>query len=418
MKDKALRKYIYVLVLILAAFVVYEMTKKQPVSWVPTFINSDKNPYGTYIVYDLLDNVFDKKNIKESRRPIPNELGYISDSEGEGNQVNTQQRTSYLFISETFGKISLSNINKLSAEIKINETDVNSLFKFVESGNNVFIAAEGISELLLDSLNIEQKVDRKSVDSICVLANFKGQEYPFSNIGNSIVYFKTDSCSFPLKVLGYTKNEKKATFIRISFGKGYFYLHAVPVAFSNLELLNLDKYKFAFHCLSYLPKNNNVIWDEYLKQGRIGERSSFRVIWNHPALLYSYYILLLAAILFMIFRAKRMQRIIPVIDPPRNSSLDFLDTLSNLYYKKDAYESIIDKRHSYFLDIVRSRYNLSTEDISEDFKTNLSLKSGVDKQVIDDLFAIHSKILSTYDIGNKTFLSYSEKLEEFYRKMK
>jgi len=421
MKDKKIRKYFIFIAMLLVLMVIVEMNKKTPVDWTPTFINTDKNPYGTYICYNLLTDVFPGSNIRETRYPITNELKY---SEGKKETYSyhdndsAQNQTSYIFISRNFGTNSELHGYQPSSP-KVDKLDVENLLNFVQSGNNVFISAESMPSYLLDTLKLKIHKQWSSADSAYVFNDLTQKEFSLRGIQGSQHYMTVkDSSDIEMRVLAHSKKLNRIIFIKIKYGQGYIYLHSMPVAFSNVELLKLHKYDFAFACLSYLPKSDNIIWDEYLKQGRMGQYSSFRVVWDHPALLYAYYIALLGALLFILFRAKRTQRIIPVAEPPKNSSVEFMDTISNLYYKKQAYLSIVRKRHNYLLEIIRSHYFMQTENIDEAFKETLSMKSGVKKEVIDDIFGIYDSINPHYNITNSMLLKYNEKLEEFYKEMK
>lgn len=433
MKDKKLIKYYVIIAVLFIGLIIVEANKKNPVDWTPTFINTDKNPYGTYIIFDLLKDVFPNKNIHVSRLPIFNELEYVFDDEdyvyieddGQEEENNDTGidivQESYLFINKEFGvSSSLPIFDDRVGNFGVDKLDIRNLLAFVEYGNNVFISAENITPLLLDTLGLKMKTNWASADSIFVFNDLNNKEYRFSSTTGAVYSLeKADSSKIQMAVLAESKREHKPVFVKIKRGKGYIYLHTIPVAFSNIELLNLKKYEFAFACLSHLPRENSIIWDEYQKQGRIGEYSTFRVIWNHPAMLWAYYIALATGLLFMLFRSKRMQRIIPVIEPPKNTSLEFLDTLSNLYYQKQAYESIVDKRHNYFLDLVRNRYYLNTETIDNEFMQNLSVKSGVEFDIIENIFELHKNAVRSHNsISNSLLLKYNEKLEEFYRKMK
>ncbi len=139
---------------------------------------------------------------------------------------------------------------------------------------------------------------------------------------------------------------------------------------------------------------------------------------SNPPLRIALYIILGGLLLFMIFRAKRTQRIIPVIKPPVNSSLEFLNTLSNLYYKKRDFHTIVEKRHAYFLDYIRKHYYMSTENIDNEFINVLSAKSGSDKDKLSELFLIYKDVSTLAFMPNESFLKYNSLLEEFYRTVK
>lgn len=232
-----------------------------------------------------------------------------------------------------------------------------------------------------------------------------------------LVTLNTDSCLYPVRVLA-TNNKKDTVFIDVKYGKGHIFLHTIPAAFTNLYMLQTRKYDFGFRSLSYLPKDNKILWDEYQKQGVSENTSEFRVILANPSLRTGLYIILAGLLLFIIFRAKRTQRIIPVIKPPVNSSLEFLGTISNLYYRKKDFTTIAAKRHAYFLDFIRKHYYMTTENIDGEFTSRLSAKSGMDKDKLNELFSLHKDLVILPYVSNEMFLKYNSLLEEFYKNVK
>jgi hypothetical protein len=257
----------------------------------------------------------------------------------------------------------------------------------------------------------------QSSDTVFSLVDSPGRKYSFGSIYAQTKLTSGVNNRLSVRALGFS-SAWDTVFVEVKYGKGHFYLHTVPSAFANINLLNTDKYDFAFRSLSYLPKTSKVIWDEYQKQGPVGEDSEFRVILESTPLRIAFYIIISGLLLLMIFRAKRMQRAIPVIDPPVNSSLEFLDTISNLYYRKKDFKNIVEKRHAYFLDFIRKNYYLSTENINDEFITVLSLKSGLEKEKLNELFQLCGDITVLPYISNDILLKYSSLLEEFYKKAK
>jgi hypothetical protein len=207
-------------------------------------------------------------------------------------------------------------------------------------------------------------------------------------------------------------------FIDVKYGKGHLYLHTVPSAFANVNMLQNEKYDFGFRCLSYLPENSKVIWDEYQKQGTSGEDGEFQMMLNNPPLRIALYIILVGFLLFMLFRSKRIQRAIPIIKPPVNSSLEFMDTISNLYYRKRDFRTILLKRHAFFLDFIRKRYFMLTEVIDNEFVNILSAKSTMDRDKLNELFGIYKDLSTLAFIEVEPFIRYNSLLEEFYKTVK
>ncbi|MFV0417610.1 MAG: DUF4350 domain-containing protein [Dysgonomonas sp.] len=461
MKDKKTTILIVAIVILVIGLSFAKSKAPKPVDWKPTFINTKTAPYGTYITYQSLGELFDIKNIRSTRVPIYNNLKksnskylyYEDNTENinyEGNQYDYQDSDDYI---EDSDSVELVNTDSIDYKEKYNEVDslctnydpsawfldleniadttsyifINTRFSldkldleylldFAGLGNNVFISTEVFDPKLMDTLKIKSDINYYAKDTIYTLTDYPQREY---NIGNlyGLVTLNTDSCLYPVRVLA-TNNKKDTVFIDVKYGKGHIFLHTIPAAFTNLYMLQTRKYDFGFRSLSYLPKDNKILWDEYQKQGVSENTSEFRVILANPSLRTGLYIILAGLLLFIIFRAKRTQRIIPVIKPPVNSSLEFLGTISNLYYRKKDFTTIAAKRHAYFLDFIRKHYYMTTENIDGEFTSRLSAKSGMDKDKLNELFSLHKDLVILPYVSNEMFLKYNSLLEEFYKNVK
>jgi hypothetical protein len=78
----------------------------------------------------------------------------------------------------------------------------------------------------------------------------------------------------------------------------------------------------------------------------------------------------------MIFNAKRKQRVVPIIKPLTNTTVDFTKTIGNLYFQEGDHQNIIDKKIIYFLEKIRNEYLIETTTLDDNFIKKLQLKSG------------------------------------------
>ena len=378
---------VVIFIVTIAIFFILPWEESQEVIWRKTFINTDKNPNGAYIVYSFLDDIFDGK-VRSTRQTVYSNL-----------ENNKDDNYAYLFVNVDF---------------EISEADSDYLIDFLSRGNNVFISAEMFrNDFLEEQLGISVVSNRNFNDSVFVMADYPEKEYYYTTVYD---YFDADSCKFPYKVLA-DNRLGGIMFLKVKFNDGYLYLHSNPLVFANQNLLNIEKYDFAFRCLSYLPRNNNVIWDEFQKQGLPGDTSRFRVILASLPLRIALYLALISGLLYILFASKRVQRIIPEMKPPVNSSVEFLETLGNLYYRKRDYLTIARKRQAYFLDFIRKNYYLSTENIDDEFIMRLHEKSGVDLEIIKELFSGYRYLVET-ESNADSFTKYNKTLENFYFKTK
>ncbi len=404
---KSYRNFLLLITGLFIVFVLVEYYKPEPVDWTKTFINKDKSPFGTYILYNQLPVVFRGKRISPVREPIYNQLNknYFNpefEENSEAQEAITNDILNYVFINSSFRADSL---------------DINHLLRFAEKGNQVFIAANSIQAQLLDTLNIQVNRNFKFSSKDSVVLRFANRNLKdIAKIPERVVeyYFTvTDSSgNGDLQSLA-SIDSAKVVFTRVTFGKGLFYLCSVPELFSNFYLLKKKSENLAFYALSYLPVSE-VYWDEYQKQGAIGEDSILRAVLENKSLKWAYYLVIASVFLFILFEAKRKQRIIPVIEPPLNSTLEFTRTLGNLYLSKSDHKNIAVKKITYFYEYLREHYRITVSEINEALIETIASKSGSDKNLVDDIFRMINYVQYNNSITEKNLLDLNILLERFY----
>jgi hypothetical protein len=371
--DKTLKLYIVLLVLLIAAIVVIDSNRPKPIDWSPTFSLKDKIPYGLF--------VFDWE-IKSLLK---------------GQKIQRFTTTPYEYFNSKFDYDSLVNNYRIKGTFlnvsKIAEFDKQSIAEictFVNHGNNAFISSEMIPNDLLDSLNLKMESEFKYSDSIYNwVANKKlgNQKYKITEGVNNNYFSKIDTLN--TTVLGYQNGDStRVNFIKVNYKTGTFYLHTQPVAFTNFHLLKGNHHEYAEKVLSYIPKGE-VFWCVKDQTGAMISDSPMRYILSQPALKWAWYIFLIGMLVFIFFNAKRNQRVVPIIKPLANTTVDFTKTIGNLYYQEGDHNNIIDKKIIYFLEKIRNEYLVETNRLDDDFIKKLHHKSGKD---LDDIKNIVSLI--------------------------
>ena len=117
-----------------------------------------------------------------------------------------------------------------------------------------------------------------------------------------------------------------------------------------------DNADYVANAFSYLG-DKDVYWDNYKKSGLVVINSPMRFILNQESLRWAYYLGMIGLLIFVVFKAKREQRIIPVIKPLENSSIEFAKAVGGLYYEHRDFTDLIFKKINYFLEHIRSHYS-------------------------------------------------------------
>ncbi len=378
---------------LLIVYCVIQYNRPRPVDWKPTYLNTDKIPYGTYILYHQLNDIFPGAAIHSSRQAVYNTLA-----------ENKYVPGSYILV---------------AYRVNIDQDDYDELINYIKKGNAVFIASFYVSKFLRDTLklkiNSEQTLSltKKTKVSFTNPALNPAQTYTFDRQTGGQYFSKFDTSR--AVVLG--KNQyNHSNFIRYQFGKGYLYLMPSPDYFINYNLLKPEESNYAAKALSYLPAKGEIIWDEYASAGaEDAEGSPMRVFLSHPELRWAYFIALFSLLFFVLYEMKRRQRIIPVADPLQNTTVDFVKVVGQLYYQQRNNLNIASKKVTFFLEHIRSRYQLKTNVLDQGLIQDLINKSGTDADLINRIFKYIGFVQTGKKITDQELIQLNYLTEQFYK---
>lgn len=356
MLDKRSKKVLWIFGIALLGIVITELVRPKPIDWRASYIATDKIPFGGFVLFEETASLFKNTEIEK----IENDpYIFLTDS-------TYAENSAYVFIND---------------EISFDERQADEILKYVENGNTVFISSRSIGYILRDSLKINSTSNYTILEEELHPKFFSPSLKQDSISAYKKGVFKASFVeidTLKTTALGYYDSEKsnleELNYIKVSFGKGQFLLHSLPEAFSNYYLLQGNE-QYAANVLSYIDADK-IYWDEYLKSGRKVVTSPMRFILDQAPLTWAYYVLLAGLLIFVLFKGKREQRIVEVIKPSENTSVEFTKTIGDLYFQHKDYSNIIAKKITYFLESFRSKYFLNTNDITEDFIKKLALKSG------------------------------------------
>jgi len=387
---KGLKTYLIIGGAVLLLYIIAQFNRPKAIDWSETLSNKEKTPYGTYILYNRAADLFPGAHITPYREPVYNAI--VDDS---------IKNSSYIII---------------CPQIDISKVDYIKLTDYIKKGNDVFISAQDFGELLEKKLDVKtQTILKFNEDPIpinFVNPNLDSVKYYSVDKGSTNIYFsKFDTVK--AVVLGQDARHK-ANFIKYTFGKGSLYLTSNPKMFSNYSLLKPDGAGYAATALSYVKNTRNIIWDEYYTQGDIGEDSPMRVFLSNEYLQWAYYITIFSLLLFILYEIKRRQRIIPVIEPLRNSTLDFVNIVGQLYYEKRNNANIAHKKVLYLLAHLRDEYQLKTNKLDQEFIEKLSSKMGIDANFAYDFVNLLNFISVQDRVSDRELIELNRIIEQFY----
>lgn len=391
MKKKNI-KFLVPLIITLIILTIIKIAEPEEIDWIKSFARKDKTPYGGLIIYDIASGLFPESELFVKELPIYNIL-----------KNEYYYYTNYIFINSYFSPDRL---------------DTEYLLDYVAEGNNVFISALEIRGALADSLQFKTSLVFFSQDSMNInftLPDLMTEEgYTYFRFDFDKYFSEYDSTM--VHILG--KNaDGNVNFIRIKYGDGNFFLNTVPMAFTNYYLLKSGNNEYVYKALSHLPYQE-TLWDDYYKVGNKFNSSTLQYILSQQSLKWAYYIILVSVVLFIVFYGRRKQRIIPVIPPLTNATLEFVGTVGNLYYQQKDYKNIAEKKISYFLDFIRNKYSIKTSTFDSETIQKIAEKSSVPEAKVKSLFREIEKISYSDKITEEELININYQIEKFYERTK
>lgn len=400
--DRRSKIVIAVFALVVVGIVITEIVRPRPINWRPSYASADKIPFGCHVLYNELPSIFPNNTIETVEESVYDVL------------VNrdSAQSSNYLFINEY---------------VDLDEQETKQVLDYVTQGNTVFIAASGFGWQLMDTLNVDIGADYSLKEGTTILdlthKKFENKEFKLSRGVFNSHFTSVDSTN--TTILGhitYTRenylegqpNEQVTmpNLIKTSFGKGHFIISTTPQAYSNYYMLkgNAD---YVAHTFSYLQDRELLYWDNYKKSGRVIIDSPMRFVLNQVSLKWAYYLSILGILLFVLFKGKREQRIIPVIEPLKNSSVEFAQAVGSLYHQNEDYTDLIHKKINYFLAHIRSQYHIETAQLNEKTIQVLAARAGKDLQETKSLIEYILKLKNKNAHTEQESIALNKKITAF-----
>lgn len=388
------RLYIAFLVFAILLYAITEYSKPKPINWSSDFTKQNSIPFGAEILFDNLETLFPQKNITFNNRTLYN----------FNEDVKSTSSKNWIFINDRFAFDPF-------------ETEV--LLERASSGDQIFISGL-IAGKLADTLNLDYQFYYSLLDSVAKVGtqsvafkNDKLNSADWNFNAKTNIYHITKYDTSHSEVLG-VWNKDQVNYIKTSVGDGAFYINSTPHLFTNYYLRDPDLAPYAFTALSFLPIQDSI-WDSYYKAGRKVASTPMSIILQTDGMKNAWYLAICTLLLFMIFKAKREQRIIPIIEPPKNTSIKFAETIGELYMEQGSNKEILDKKLTFFYEYIATHLLLDTTNIDDTFKNDLANRSGIELSKIITLFDLIELTQNSNKISFKQLKKVTSEIDYFYK---
>jgi len=375
--------------------------------WAKFYRSDGKEPYDLHVFHELIRAQYTDGNVHALTENFDQNWIPVSD-----------EATDYLFIGRA---------------LLLPDHEVDSLLNIVARGNEAFIIAKYVSPYLTENLigrfDLYTDYESKPETEISIRMNESDQIFSFENLSrygktshnwNYLAGVEFIEQTIPGYVLG-VMEDSLAICMAIPYGKGHFYLHTVPESFGNVHAIYEEKLAYFESFFGYL-KGEQLYLDQHRYQGNYGQRSfqfaqegPFEYILSQQSLRWAWYLLLTLAIIYILFLLKRKQRMVPIIDPHANSSLEFVQVIGRLYFQQQDHLNLGETKMKLFLADVKRRFRIPATHIDDKFYEMVAKKSNLHKKQVSDIFVAYKQLQRAPTAENLIMLN--SKLEVFYNQI-
>jgi len=364
--NKTFKIYAVIFIIVMVILALLEVNKKEVTDWRKNYDVNQKSPFGLFVFNKEVKDLFKNNLTKLDVAPYD----YYTEKDKKPHNI-------------------------LIVESEMDQESWNKILDEVSKGSDAMIIANRLPKNISDTIgfygskisyedqNILKLTDKKYQNDFIKLDKFPS--------GRGFSYIKPN-----VQVLGKTveeNNDDQANFIKAPFGKGTIYAHCEPLFLTNYYLLQSGNVRYAQSVFSYL-KDRETLW--FVESNTKESRSLLRFILSNPALKYAWWVFLGGLVLFIFFNVKRKQRIVPIIEPLKNTSAEFVKSIGNLYLQEGDFHDMMAKKAQYFLNKVRLDLLIDTQNLDEEFAKKLQLKTGKSVEMVNEAIVLIKKAQDPY----------------------
>ena len=388
---KGMRTFIIAIVILFVSMMFIEMATPKHFTWKPTFTHNDDEPFGSALFDSVmvasLPQGYTTTTLTlsqlETAIPAAEHHVYLITTQGQPLSISDEAALmSMLMRGDQF----------LVASGSWNSDTIEQVMGFRVYGYDypwVRLLKSNVLEKDLDTLTWVNKGTQYATRDWCVPNEITDAFITIKKPGlfktlvvkedyqEDFEYWDEDADDYKIEPVHIEKDTIAGV---VKLRDGRLLVAACPMLFTNYGVIECDAAPLVLRMLSQLEHYPVIRLDPQAKTeaGGVSE-SPLRYVLSQPPMKWAVWLMLLAVVLAMFFTARRRQRVIPVIKPPVNRSLEMVKHIGSLYFHRHDNADLLAKKYQFFVEEVRklTMIDLNDENHIDDAYLQLQHQSGI-----------------------------------------
>lgn len=337
---------------------------KKGTDWTFSLNKNSTEPYGLFLAYDRLQDMYP---------------GAQKSTIYDLNDEMEEQNNKTFFLARNTVLISVTS------NLYLNTKEATNIHEYVKNGGQVILLSRYFSKRIDSVFNIESNYRREallvdeekdSVNTYEILWDEEEQQFEIDKSFSQSSFDHEEGTPIGNRI---QNGKKKVNLVKMDIGQGSIIIGNAPEMITNYGMLKDTNIQYYEKLFSRFDKDTYKLkWFSkhtlHSKRDGGGSTSNLMTLLREKSYLFAFLTLLFMATLFLIFETKRRQRIVEVVPPVTNDSLAFTELVGKLYYSKRGHRNLAHKMIQYYLEHIRSTYNIPTVNLNTEMAHKLARK--------------------------------------------
>ena len=390
---------IVVAALLLVFAIVASVTEYRDVSaydWEERYNYDDEEPQGLYIFKELTNRYFEDIPVTTN------------------SALNDSLTHNSLYIQFT--------------SIHLDSVVIDSLLSIASMGNDVLIIADFLNERIVDKIPnffddiysydstlIFNITNKDLVSETNYIYKFHNEEFEQKKVSNNLMQgldWESDK-----QYVRVATPDSMALMISFPIGQGRLFYHVKKDFFYNYSYRQSQMFDYTQRVYAHFDPEHIYLLTPLTRFNTENYLNSnpLDFIMSQPALKAAYYLLLIGTLLFVFFGGKRKQKIIPVIEKNENTSLEYIETVSQLFYQQEQHEKLVTHMRNIFYHKMQKKFYVSPTD--PNYVKILAKKSKISSTELQYIMDRFKNLDDNFGFRGDQLVSLNRRLESIYKEI-